>query len=509
MQNPKDISDPTTAIDMTLALMAKAFTLNNTTPINNNQRSSLNPINMHIAQPGMNMNQDRQMLMVENNIVENMNGLSVVSDIENQYGNRNVVTTPAEGNGNGINGNPIRCYNCRGDGHYASNCIVKPRKRDATYLQQQLQISQEEEAGIQSTQEEFKFMAAAYASEETERVKANCILENNMHVAQKFLNEVKSTIVTLKRVVKQKMTLDIHNWSSSAHQEIHKVVKDEIFPIVNQVDARMQNFEIQILKEATKFVRDFKSLAKEADESIAKQKALELEIERLLREVISQDIISVVQHNSVVDSSNLQTELDRTKERFENCIIKKENEYAKLWNDWTNPSKTSRVDNVVPNKPVKASVRTKLITGSQPHVSLRTIYVNGMNSHGKKEKTNASNIANRKKHKAQAWKPKNVGSKERLASPKPSTPRSCLRCSPTERLFDLKGKIISSSKSESQSDCSKVICSTNNSNGEHQVVSKSSAITTADASDKRQQQDSTSSTSTLATTIATDGNFDL
>ncbi|GJT65224.1 hypothetical protein Tco_1016704 [Tanacetum coccineum] len=48
------------------------------------------------------------------------------------------------------------------------------------------------------------------------------------------------------------------------------------------------------------------------------------------------------------------------------------------------------------------------------------------------------------------------------------------------------------------------------SNGENQVVSKSSDVTTADAFDKRQQQqDSTSSTSTLATTITADGNFDL
>nr|GEV95063.1 hypothetical protein [Tanacetum cinerariifolium] len=82
------------------------------------------------------------------------------------------------------------------------------------------------------------------------------------------------------------MTLDIHNWSSSTHQEIHKIVKDEIFHIVNQVDARVQNIEIQFLKEAAKFVQDFKSLAKKADESLAKHKALELEIERLLRAVI-------------------------------------------------------------------------------------------------------------------------------------------------------------------------------------------------------------------------------
>ncbi|GJV74960.1 hypothetical protein Tco_1506544 [Tanacetum coccineum] len=97
-------------------------------------------------------------------------------------------------------------------------------------------------------------------------------------VARKFLNEVKITIVTLQRVVKQKMTLDIHNWSYSAHQEIHKIVKDEIFPIVNQVNARVQNFEIQFLQEAAKFDRDFQSLANEADESLAMNKALELEI---------------------------------------------------------------------------------------------------------------------------------------------------------------------------------------------------------------------------------------
>nr|GFA25364.1 hypothetical protein [Tanacetum cinerariifolium] len=93
--------------------------------------------------------------------------------------------------------------------------------------------------------------------------------------------------VTLQRVVKQRMTLDIHNWSSSSHQEIHKIIKDEILPIVNQVDARVQNFKIQFMKEAAKFVQDFKSLAKEADESLVKHKALELEIEHLLRAVVN------------------------------------------------------------------------------------------------------------------------------------------------------------------------------------------------------------------------------
>nr|GFD11673.1 hypothetical protein [Tanacetum cinerariifolium] len=100
-------------------------------------------------------------------------------------------------------------------------------------------------------------------------------------VARKFLNEAKSTILTLQRVVKQRMTIETHNWASSAHQELHKI---------------------------------------EADDSLAKHKALELEFERLLKAVVSQDVMNIVQKESVVDTLDLQTELERTKELFENYI---------------------------------------------------------------------------------------------------------------------------------------------------------------------------------------------
>ncbi|GKB84612.1 hypothetical protein Tco_0956884, partial [Tanacetum coccineum] len=50
MQNPGDISNPTTALGMALEYMSKAFQLNNTTPINNKQRSSSNPCYSQIAQ---------------------------------------------------------------------------------------------------------------------------------------------------------------------------------------------------------------------------------------------------------------------------------------------------------------------------------------------------------------------------------------------------------------------------------------------------------------------------
>nr|GFB03923.1 hypothetical protein [Tanacetum cinerariifolium] len=149
------------------------------------------------------------------------------------------------------------------------------------------------------------------------------------------------------------MTIETHNWSSSAHQELHKIVRDENFPIVNQVDAIVQSFKIQFLKEAAKFVGEFKSLANEADASLAKHKALEFEIKRLLKAVVSQDIMNIVQKESVVDTSDLQTKLERTKERFKNCIIKKGNEYAKLWNDWYKKCDECKYDKISYDKAYK------------------------------------------------------------------------------------------------------------------------------------------------------------
>nr|GEY14080.1 hypothetical protein [Tanacetum cinerariifolium] len=142
-----NIIDPTTAMNMALALMAKAFKLNYSTPTNNNQRISSNPRNRQIAQPGMNMGQGRQMQMVGG-----------VPGNANQNPNRN--------------GNLV-----------AARAEVSPRRRDAAYLQTKLLISQKEEAGIQLQAEEFDLMAAAADLDEIEEVNAHCILMANLQQA--------------------------------------------------------------------------------------------------------------------------------------------------------------------------------------------------------------------------------------------------------------------------------------------------------------------------------------
>ncbi|GJZ35646.1 hypothetical protein Tco_0581463 [Tanacetum coccineum] len=314
MQNPGDISNLTTALDMTLELMSKEFQLNNTTPTNNNQRSSSNPCYSQIAQSGMNIYQDRQILMVDDNVgnqfrqnavqnvghlvgqnvvqnlsiqnVGNHNRLSVVPGIENQHGNGNV-------------------------------------------------IAQKEEAGIQLNSEEFEFMAAVGAYYEIKEVNANCTLKDNLQQA--------STSGT------QTDKAPVYDSDGSAEQKQQSLYNGKGLLEKHDPPAVYDSEEtLQLAQEsqAAKFVRDFQSLAKEADKSLAKHKALELEIERILRVVVSQDIMSIVQNPSVVDSSNLQNELDRTKERFKNCIIKKENEYAKLWNDWYKKCKECKYDKI-------------------------------------------------------------------------------------------------------------------------------------------------------------------
>nr|GFD09912.1 hypothetical protein [Tanacetum cinerariifolium] len=120
MTNPEDITDPTTAMNMALALMAKAFKLNYSTPTNNNQRISSNPRNRQIAQPGMNMGQDRQMQMIGGNggnqfrqyagqNTGNLNGYNAVQNVENQVAQNPRVQNVGNQNGLiGVQGNGIQ-----------------------------------------------------------------------------------------------------------------------------------------------------------------------------------------------------------------------------------------------------------------------------------------------------------------------------------------------------------------------------------------------------------------
>ncbi|GKB54250.1 hypothetical protein Tco_0905003 [Tanacetum coccineum] len=108
---------------------------------------------------------------------------------------------------------------------------------------------------------------------------------------------------------------------------------------------------------------------------------------------------------------------------------------------------------VVPNdksEVVCATCKQCLVTVNHDECVFK--YVNGMNFSKKNQSANVSESANQKKHKANVKKSKNLGSKERLASPRPSKPITCHKWLPNVRIFDLSGKITESNNTESESD---------------------------------------------------------
>ncbi|GJU41775.1 integrase, catalytic region, zinc finger, CCHC-type containing protein [Tanacetum coccineum] len=351
MPNPEDITDPTTAMNMALVLMAKAFKLNYSTPTNNNQRISSNPRNRQIAQPGMNMGQDRQMRMVGanggnqfrqyagqnvgyqngynavqnvgNQVVQdavqnqgvqnvgNQNGQIVVPGITNQNpnGNGNVVAARAEGNATGNNGNQIRCYNCRGLGHLARNCTVRPRRRDA-YLQTQLMIAQNKHRHRifnMFTQEE-QYTDLLEPIPEPHQVQQN---DSNVISEISSVEQEGGTVDQHPATVEETRGFTL-NLILIFGSDVEKV---------NSVNRKMKETNADLTTELARYKNQEKCF-----------------------EIVKKNMTNL--KDVIKNSSNLQTELDRTKERLENCIIKKENEYAKLWNDWYKKCEECKYDKI-------------------------------------------------------------------------------------------------------------------------------------------------------------------
>nr|GEW45357.1 hypothetical protein [Tanacetum cinerariifolium] len=239
MQTPmtslEDINDPTKATNTALILFAKAFQL--TAPTNNNQSTSLNPRNCQIAQP--------EKSSISSFMEEKKRLKHDFKTQEDKYLDKEVDLEAKI--------KDLENILLKRDQTVQTMHMLNPKPDSFYHPDQKLALDLSDDT-IPS-------------------------------VTRKFLNEVKNSLVTLQCVVKQKMTLEVHNWSSSAHKEI------------------------QFLQEAAKFVQDFKSLEKGVDESLDKQKSLELKIKRLLKASVSHDIMSIVQNGFVDVPSDLQTEL--------------------------------------------------------------------------------------------------------------------------------------------------------------------------------------------------------
>ncbi|GKB20570.1 hypothetical protein Tco_0854493, partial [Tanacetum coccineum] len=471
-------------------------------------------------------------------------------------------------------------------------------------IQQQLQIAQKEEAGIQITQEEFEFMAAVDAHEETKREKVNNTSEDRLQQASTSGTQSDNAPIYdsdgSTEVPKDENCYDHDIFNMLTHEVQYTDLQTEL----DRIKEKLENCIIKKEKEYAieRLQARLGDLKGKSSDTQCESNTLDLVSQKLKDENVSLES-QVSEQKGTTKGTRTNTMFTKqsilgkppsslssgSKLNFvtpfpKSSVLPKVDKINALSKPVTsnsepssqaskvmkndrvispgifriNPFKASRVDNFVPNKHVKTSVRTKPITISQPHVvtkndvnsktngfspkdvksttrtrrpqprnnpksdkvpfkskssclsnklerieenhrSLQSSnysdhtssecnniklairneksevicatckqclitanhdecvlqYVNGMKSRKKNQSANVSKSANQKKHKPRVWKPKKVGSKERLVSPKPSTPRSCLKWSPTGRMFDLKRKKIETGESVCQSDCPK------------------------------------------------------
>ncbi|GJW18956.1 hypothetical protein Tco_0026392 [Tanacetum coccineum] len=384
MPNPEDISDLTTAIDMALVLMEKAFKLNDTTPTINNQRSSSNPGNRQIAQLGMNIGQDWQMQMVEGSWEPN--GLIVVLGIANQNANEN-------GNGN----------------------VVATRNEDPV-----ADCSKEEEVGIQLQAEEFDLMAVVCDLEEIKEVNTNCILMANLQQAS-----TSGTQTNNAPVYDSDGSAKVHQYESCYNNEIFNMLTQEqqyteLLEPITEPHPVQQN-DNNVISRDPNVEHSGRTVDKKHDTIEATRAYFESLYSNL---VIKVEKVNTVNRKMHETNAELTTELARYKGQ-EKCLEIYQEKYDKL---------------------------------------------ESINTSKKNQSANVLESANQKKHKPNVKKSKKLGSKERLASPRPCKPRTCLRWLTIGRIFDLCGKLNASSNIESASDT--FVCDNASASNPQEPISK-------------------------------------
>nr|GEY11207.1 putative ribonuclease H-like domain-containing protein [Tanacetum cinerariifolium] len=388
----------------------------------------------------------------------NQNGLVVIPGIANQSGTGNVVVARAEGTGIG---NQARCYNCKG-------------------------------LGIQLQAEEFDFMAAAGDLDEIEEVNANCILMANLQQAstsgtQHDRAPVYDTDGSAEKLESKIVELEFQVVNYEREISHLKTTYKNLFDSIksNRAHAKLHDLIFENAKlRAWLFKNTFESVKNISGTSVTPH-------------VVKPKLSAVTPLSKKLHVSMSSHSVPQPRE-FN--VVKHRNVIAPVIFK-INPSQTSRVD-LVPNKQSSVSIRTNLITNSQRHVIVKenvssnmdtvsstglvhtartrrpqpkgntrnarvlsaskssevkksqclvtanhdaclTPFVNVLNPRANKLYDNVPLSVNQMRHRTQVWKPKQVGSKERLAS-KPRLPRLSLKWSPSGRSFDQKGKFVAS-----------------------------------------------------------------
>ncbi|GKB27304.1 hypothetical protein Tco_0866705 [Tanacetum coccineum] len=189
MPNPEDITDPTTAMNMALVLMAKAFKLNYSTPTNNNQRISSNLVTADCSTYA---------------------GQKLVS----QCITAEVMRLVNNGNQNNV-------LQLQMLGYLARNCTSYQGEGMLLYLRLQF-VDCSKGRSRNQLQRRFDLMAAAADLDEIEEVNANCILMANLQQAS-----TSGTQTDNAPVYDSDGSAEVHNYDNCYDNEIFNMFTQE------------------------------------------------------------------------------------------------------------------------------------------------------------------------------------------------------------------------------------------------------------------------------------------
>nr|GFB60362.1 hypothetical protein [Tanacetum cinerariifolium] len=231
----------------------------------------------------------------------NLNGYNAVQNVRNQVAqNPRVQNVGIQNELIDVQGNGIQ--NQIGNCHYARNCIARPRRKDAAYLQTQLLIAQKEEAGIQLQAEEYDLMAAAADLDEIEEVNANCILMANLQQASSLGTQTDNALI----------------YDSDGSAEVHENYdNNEIFNMFTQEEQYTELLEPipepqQVPQNDNNVISDVTDV--EQDGETVEQHPANFEETRVLYESLYQNLVVDVEKVNSVNRKLKETNADLTTE---------------------------------------------------------------------------------------------------------------------------------------------------------------------------------------------------
>nr|GEW67346.1 hypothetical protein [Tanacetum cinerariifolium] len=329
MTSLEHINNPTESMNAALILFAKAFQLS--APTNNNQRTSSNPRNRQIAQPVMNIvtqNQQGYNAWQNGGIQGAQNAGLRVLELGIKPGATTAedwvillgIALPGQGEGMLL----IFRLSCS---------FLKRKKQGYNFKQKNLTswLLQHDKAPVYDTDgsAEVQLNDNCYDNEIfnmfTQEEQYTDLLEPILEpqLVPQNANHVTSVSPSMVHSGGIVETSFAPNKETRAHQEtIYRNLVDQVAH-VNIVNRNMRATNAELKSELARYK------IQEQHVKISQEKYDKLEVCYQ-----HYDIMSIVQNGFVDAPSDLRTELDRMKEKLELCIVKKEKEYAVLWNNW-------------------------------------------------------------------------------------------------------------------------------------------------------------------------------